>query len=95
MLIVLNVLNVVFNFAYLMLCFLQCRPFDYFWTRADLAHQGHCLNQMTATASYVQCVLMTIFDYAFGLLPVLIIWDLHMCFRKKVVIGMILGMGIL
>jgi hypothetical protein len=87
-----NVVNVLFNVFYFFFTLFQCTPVDYWWTRVDGMHVGKCRSAGSADATYAQSAMSAIIDWSFGILPIFIVWDLHMNSRKKVMVAVILGM---
>lgn len=79
---------------------LQCEPVSYFWQRVRLltdptSHvHGHCMDLDRVLAmAYVYSVTATLCDLTLGLLPVWLVWNLHMNIRTKAALVGIMGMG--
>ncbi|KAL3482259.1 hypothetical protein BJX99DRAFT_252965 [Aspergillus californicus] len=71
---------------------LQCSPVDYFWHR--LSSTGTCLNtDYILDIAYLYSVTATICDFILGLLPIVLVWKLHMDVRTKAALAGILSMG--
>lgn len=79
---------------------LQCQPVDFFWQRVRLLEDPHadvsgtCMNlDHIIAVAYVYSVTATLCDLALGLLPIALVWNLHMNVRTKCALAGILGMG--
>lgn len=69
----------------------QCRPIPTFWNENPRT-PGKCWNDrvfliMTYTAPAINCLA----DWAFGILPIFIVWSLNMQFKSKILVMLILG----
>ncbi|KGO76005.1 hypothetical protein PITC_011620 [Penicillium italicum] len=72
----------------------QCSPVNYFWNRAQPNAHGACVStNLLINIAYLYSVGAAITDLTIGLLPVALIWDLHMNRRTKGAIVAILGVG--
>ncbi|KAF3024754.1 hypothetical protein E8E14_005428 [Neopestalotiopsis sp. 37M] len=88
---VLMVGSVVFGTAYLMVVLFQCRPISTFWLEAP-GTAGKCLdNNPVAITTYVASVVNCLADWAFGILPMFIVWSLNMNKRSRIIAMGILG----
>jgi hypothetical protein len=79
---------------------LQCQPVEFFWQRVRLLADpradvsGTCMNLDHIIAiAYVYSVTATLCDLTLGLLPIALVWNLHMNVRTKCALAGILGMG--
>ncbi|KAI2786239.1 hypothetical protein POX_g08622 [Penicillium oxalicum] len=79
---------------------LQCQPISFFWQRVRLQLDptapvhGHCLDlDIIINMAYVYSVTATLCDLTLGLLPIFLVWKLHMNVRTKTALAGILGMG--
>ncbi|KAF7712419.1 Uncharacterized protein PECH_002151 [Penicillium ucsense] len=79
---------------------LQCQPISFFWQQVRLEIDptspvhGHCLNlDIIIDMAYVYSVTATLCDLTLGLLPIFLVWNLHMNVRTKAALAGILGMG--
>ncbi|KAJ5818096.1 hypothetical protein N7474_003687 [Penicillium riverlandense] len=79
---------------------LQCQPVSYFWQRillkidptADI--HGSCMDiDIVIAVAYVYSVTAVCCDFALGVLPMFLIWNLQMVPQTKVALACILGMG--
>jgi hypothetical protein len=52
-----------------------------------------CRADISVDSTYASSAISSFIDWVFGLLPVLIIWDLQINRRKKIALGMIMGIG--
>lgn len=83
--------TVVVGIVFLFVTVFQCSPVSYFWDRAQ---DGHCLGMdVIIGLTYFYSVVNAICDFTFGLLPVFLVWNLHMDRRVKIILIPILGMG--
>ncbi|CAI7616625.1 uncharacterized protein N7487_009174 [Penicillium crustosum] len=72
----------------------QCSPVNYFWNRTQSHAHGSCIKTTTLIGvAYLYSVGAAITDLTIGLVPVALIWNLHMSRRTKVAIIIILGIG--
>lgn len=79
---------------------LQCQPVSFFWQRVrplmdpTASVSGTCmdLDRIIAIA-YFYSVTATCCDLTLGLLPIFLVWNLHMNTRTKAALAAILGMG--
>ncbi|OHE98128.1 hypothetical protein CORC01_06496 [Colletotrichum orchidophilum] len=82
--------TVLFGSTYFFMVMLQCRPIPTFWEESPRT-QGKCFSNrvvviMTFTASIINCLA----DWAFGILPLFIVWSLSLPKRTR-----LLAFGIL
>lgn len=78
---------------YGLLAMFQCKPVDYFWTRA-LGATGTCISMDIIIAfTYVMSAIFAICDFSFAVLPIFLIKDLNMSRNQKVALIPILSMG--
>lgn len=83
--------SVVFGGAYLFVVLFQCNPISTFWLEAP-GTSGKCLeNNPVAITTYVASVINCLADWAFGILPLFIVWSLNMKKSKRIVVMCILG----
>lgn len=75
--------SVFMGLVYGLLATFQCKPVEYFWTRA-LGETGTCINMNTIVAlTYLMSAIFAICDFSMALLPVLLIKDLNMSRNSK------------
>ncbi|KAH6646252.1 hypothetical protein BKA67DRAFT_583665 [Truncatella angustata] len=88
---ILMVASVVLGTAYLFVVLFQCRPISTFWEEAP-GTAGKCLeNNPVAITTYVASVMNCLADWAFGILPMFIVWSLNMKKRSRIIVMCILG----
>ncbi|KAI1843773.1 hypothetical protein JX266_010032 [Neoarthrinium moseri] len=88
---VLMVGSIVFGTAYLFVVLFQCQPISTFWTDAP-GTPGKCLeNNPVAITTYVASAINCLADWAFGILPMFIVWSLNMKKRLRIIVMCILG----
>lgn len=83
--------TVLFGSTYFFMVMFQCRPIMTFWDDNPRA-PGKCWNDrvvliMTYTAAAINCLA----DWAFGILPIFIVWSLNLPFKSKMLVMLILG----
>ncbi|KAH8673681.1 hypothetical protein BX600DRAFT_212667 [Xylariales sp. PMI_506] len=88
---------ILFNIFYLLIAILQCRPITYFWLRfTDTKMQGTCVSIALATGStYAATAVNAVTDWTLGLLPIALVWNLHLGTKAKCSIAGVLALGIL
>jgi hypothetical protein len=68
-------------------------PVQGFWSRFG-GHKGViCHADISVYSTYASSALSASIDWIFGLLPIWIIEDLQMNRRKKIALGVIMGLG--
>jgi len=92
---VFNAINVLCNLGFIFFTIFQCHPVEFWWTRFDGMHTGTCLSRAAANVTYAQSAVSAIIDWAYGILPIFIIWDVHLNTKKKILIGVILSFAAL
>ncbi|EAA63717.1 hypothetical protein AN3146.2 [Aspergillus nidulans FGSC A4] len=84
--------SVIVGVVFWFMLMLQCKPVDYFWHR--LTTTGTCINtDHILNIAYVYSVTATICDFILGLLPIALVWKLHMHQTTKAALAGILSMG--
>ncbi|KAH9244008.1 hypothetical protein K456DRAFT_1881809 [Colletotrichum gloeosporioides 23] len=83
--------TLVFGFLYLFLVAFQCRPVHVFWDEGPRT-PGHCFSKTvvlgtTFTAATLNCIA----DWAFGILPLFIVWSLDLRKKTKLLVVLLLG----
>lgn len=83
--------TVLFGSTYFFMVMFQCRPISTFWDENPRA-PGKCWNDrivliMTYTAAAINCLA----DWAFGILPIFIVWSLNLPLKSKILVMLILG----
>ncbi|WQF76267.1 hypothetical protein CDEST_01281 [Colletotrichum destructivum] len=83
--------TVLFGVLYLLLVFFQCRPISTFWDESPRV-PGRCFEKSVVLGStFTAAILNCIADSTFGLLPLFIVWSLHMRRRTKVLVTVLLS----
>ncbi|KAL1640916.1 hypothetical protein SLS58_006532 [Diplodia intermedia] len=75
---------------------LQCSPVSFFWTKAIIGDStgGTCLDvEIIIALTYFYSAVSALCDFTFGLLPVVMLWNLRMSRSTKVAVAPILSMG--
>ena len=85
--------SVVMGMVYGLLAMFQCRPVEFFWTRA-LGAKGTCISMDIIIAlTYVMSAIFAVCDFSFALLPVFLIKGLNMSRNQKFALNPILSMA--
>ncbi|KAL6240001.1 hypothetical protein BDW75DRAFT_226706 [Aspergillus navahoensis] len=84
--------SIVVGLVFWFMLMLQCKPVDYFWHR--LTTMGTCMDtDHILYMAYVYSVTATICDFILGLLPIALVWKLHMHRTTKAALAGILSLG--
>ncbi|PVH93122.1 hypothetical protein DM02DRAFT_249370 [Periconia macrospinosa] len=79
--------------TYTMVVIFQCRPISYWWTLDPTAH-GSCIPAtLIMNFTFSVSALNSFADWTFGLLPILIIKDLQMKRRVKIVVSGVIALA--
>ncbi|KAF2398528.1 hypothetical protein EJ06DRAFT_113644 [Trichodelitschia bisporula] len=95
----LNATNILFNAYYLIFTIFQCTPIKTYWLRlgspADQARAAHgvCHAHIGIASTYAQSAVSAVLDWAFAIIPGIIVWDLQLSRRRKIPLVMILSVG--
>lgn len=85
--------SVVMGLIYGLIAMFQCRPIDFFWTRA-LGATGTCISMDIIIAfTYVMSAIFAVCDFTFAILPVFLIKGLNMSRNQKFALIPILSMA--
>ncbi|KAF2425300.1 hypothetical protein EJ08DRAFT_681599 [Tothia fuscella] len=87
------VVNVLYNLYWLIFTIVQCSPVSGFWLRFGGMENVNCHTDIAVASTFAASGLSALVDWVFGLLPVFMLWDLKMNARKKIAVGMIMGVG--
>ncbi|KFZ17109.1 hypothetical protein V501_01900 [Pseudogymnoascus sp. VKM F-4519 (FW-2642)] len=93
--IIYSIITVVelYSAFYFFLFVLQCRPSSYFWTQYTDG-TGTCVNpKLTVDATYAYSAVSCVADWALGLVPIFLIWNVQMDRRTKLSVAAILSVG--
>jgi hypothetical protein len=86
-------LTVLTGIVFLFVTVFQCMPISYFWGQA-LGADGSCINiYVIIGLTYLYSVISAICDFTFGLLPIVLVWDLNMSKNSKIALIPILSMA--
>lgn len=78
---------------FLFLTVFQCKPVEYFWSRA-IGSEGTCIPiNIIENITYTYSAVNTITDFTFGILPVFMIIGLNMDTKTKIMLVPILSMA--
>lgn len=85
--------SAVVGVAYTSVVIFQCNPVSFWWD-LNPNHTGTCLSSTLVTNfTFVVSGLNAFADWTFALLPVLIVKDLHMRMRMKVVVASVIALA--
>ncbi|KAJ4289895.1 hypothetical protein N0V90_011228 [Kalmusia sp. IMI 367209] len=83
----------VLGIGYTSLVIFQCKPISYWWD-LDPTHKGTCLDaSLVMIFTFVVSGLNSFADWTFGILPILIVKDLQMKKRMKVVVSGVIALA--
>ncbi|KZL88331.1 integral membrane protein, partial [Colletotrichum incanum] len=83
--------TVLFGVGYLFLVGFQCRPISKFWDQSPRS-PGHCFKtSIVLGTTFTAAILNCIADCTFGLLPLFIVWSLHMRRKTKALVSILLS----
>jgi hypothetical protein len=83
----------VCSVTYFLLFVMQCFPAAYFWTRYT-GGKGTCIDsKITVDATYAYSAISCATDWALGIMPISLIWNLKMNPRTKISVAIILALG--
>jgi hypothetical protein len=84
--------TVVTGLLFFFVTLFQCQPVSFFWNRAIPG--GKCIDTSIIVAiTFFYSAVSAVCDFTLGLLPVFLVWDLHMARSSKVALVPILSMG--
>lgn len=85
-------LSVVGGLIFFFFTIFECSPVNYFWDR--LTVDGKCLDtNLLLGIVYLYSAIAAFTDFTIGLLPIFIVWKLHMPRPSKIALAGILGLG--
>ncbi|KAF1814766.1 hypothetical protein P152DRAFT_391370 [Eremomyces bilateralis CBS 781.70] len=86
-------IQIVFNVSYLFISIFTCFPPSFFWNHL-MGAKGTCIDAgINKGMTYAQASIAAATDWAFALLPVAMLWDLQMRRKKKIAVGVLMGIG--
>ncbi|KXH50089.1 hypothetical protein CSAL01_08953 [Colletotrichum salicis] len=81
----------LFGSLYFILVIFQCRPLHVFWDVGPRT-PGRCFStSVVLGCTYTLAILNCFADWAFGILPLLIVWSLQMRLKTKLLVILLLG----
>lgn len=84
------ILSIMLAVAGILIGSLMCRPFAYSWDRTIAG--GHCGDSLKMELS--TCVVNIILDFMIVLLPLPLLWTLHVSLKKKALLSGIFSLGL-
>ncbi|KAL3425214.1 integral membrane protein [Phlyctema vagabunda] len=88
-------LMVAVSISFLFIIVFQCRPIEYYWTQWTFA-KGKCLSStVIANTAYAHSGVSFAADWALGLLPIWLLWNVQISVERKIAVATLLGMGLL
>jgi hypothetical protein len=92
-LIVITTLHIISSVLFVLF---ECWPVSYFWRQIDGSLKGSCINRdIIIKVVYALSAISAALDWAFALVPVPVIWTMHVNKRRKAKVSILLGLGIL
>jgi len=92
----LNAIGVAYGACYLAAIVFQCIPLSYFWERLDMTEDGICMDPNISVKTTIGgTVVAAVIDWSFGLLPIWILWTVHLSNKRKIMVCFLLGLGVL
>lgn len=86
-------ITIVTGIVFFFVTVLQCSPVSYFWSRA-VGGDGKCLDmEIIIGLTYFYSAVSALCDFTFGLLPIVMLWNLNMSRSTKIAIAPILSMA--
>ncbi|OTB01368.1 hypothetical protein M426DRAFT_14531 [Hypoxylon sp. CI-4A] len=88
---ILMIASVILGTAYEFVVLFQCQPISTFWEEAP-GTVGKCLeNDPVVITTYIASIMNCFADWAFGILPMFIVWSLNMRKKTRIMVMGILG----
>ncbi|OJJ32820.1 hypothetical protein ASPWEDRAFT_594015 [Aspergillus wentii DTO 134E9] len=78
--------------GFILILLLQCRPLKAYWDSKPAYHHN-CLDG--AEFIFTASILNTVTDFLCTLIPMTLVWKLHMNLRQKIAVAYVFGLGIL
>jgi hypothetical protein len=92
----LNAIGVAYSACYLAAIVFQCIPLSFYWDRLDGSGIGICFDpNLSVKTTIGATVVAAVIDWSFGLLPIWILWSVHLSNRRKIMVCFLLGLGVL
>jgi hypothetical protein len=91
-----SAIGIVYGGCYLAGVVYQCIPLSFFWERVDHPTGGICFNpNVSVRLTIISTVVAAVMDWTFALLPIWMMWSLHISKQKKIMVCFLLGLGAL
>lgn len=87
------IFNCIFGAVFVIVAIFQCRPVNYFWTKWDGEHEGHCLD--INALSWSNAAISIALDIWMLAIPMWQLKNLNLDWRKKIGVGMMFTVGTL
>lgn len=85
-------LTVATGLVFFFVSVLQCHPVSYFWEK--FTGSGTCVNiDIIIAVAFAYSAVASVCDFTFGLLPIFLVWNLHMAKNQKIMLIPILSMA--
>jgi hypothetical protein len=85
--------NILFNIFFFIFTVVQCSPINGFWLRSGGLKGVKCHAHIAVASTFAASGVSALIDWIFGLLPIFVLWDLNVNRKKKVALGLIMGLG--
>jgi hypothetical protein len=83
-----------FGIFILLFLLVQCRPVAAFWEQAiSPSFHGNCDAQGTVVSIYIHSAINSAVDWILGIIPVFIVWPMHLSLHTKVYVAIVLAFG--
>lgn len=84
--------TVVTGLVFFFISVLQCKPVNFFWDKFNST--GTCVNiDVIIGIAFAYSAVASVCDFTFGLLPIVLVWNLNMAQNQKVMLMPILSMA--
>lgn len=85
------VFTILWGVLYVFIAIFQCRPINYFWTKWDGLHKGHCMDINAITSS--NAAISIVLDFWSLGIPLWQLWGLKMHWKKKMGVALMFCVG--
>lgn len=75
------IISVFWTMAWIFITIFQCKPVQYFWEEVTFDAESRCLDPITVIEA--QVVTDILLDFAILVLPIPVIWKLHLPLRQR------------
>ncbi|KAM3071869.1 hypothetical protein ACMFMG_009723 [Clarireedia jacksonii] len=87
--------NIILCFIASFYMIFNCRPIEYAWTQANADVDGHCNYDSADALGYAWAGFSIALYGLLVLIPVFLVWNMHMHVKKKMLVIAVLGMGLI